>query len=108
MAGKWFYYPEEQRKYIEFPVEEDRIVVSPLGNEMSVYFTFCGNEYHVYTHPDHWDRENSTIPANLIGECDDKVVVCFPQTMLQMHTLMMPKADVEPMAVSLLPKPARE
>ena len=101
MAKKWFYYPEEQRKYIEFLVEEDRIIVSPLGNEMSVNFTFCGKDYYVIIPTEYWDRENSTIPANLVGEADDQAIVSFPATMLQMHTLGMPKADVEPIAVPL-------
>ena len=99
------YYTEDQRRYVEFPVDEKRIIVSPLGGEMSVYFTFCGREYHVYTRTAEWDRENSTIPANVVGEVGGNVLVSFPATMLDGATLEMPKTDVMPISEPLLPRP---
>ncbi len=81
--------------HIDFPVEEERIKHSPLGNEMSVTFQFCGDEYYVIIPTHMWDRTASTIPAVQVGEWGDMVLVSFPPTSLGTYTLEIPKSSLE-------------
>ena len=81
--------------HIDFPVEEERIKHSPLGNEMSVTFQFCGDEYYVIIPTHMWNRTASTIPAVQVGEWGDKVLVSFPATSLGTYTLEIPKSSLQ-------------
>ncbi len=73
---KWYDSPE----HVDFPVDLERMIFSPLGNEVSVNFCLCGQEYHVIIPTGQWDQSKSTIPAVKVGESEDMVLVSFPAT----------------------------
>ena len=85
--------------HVHVAVDESRITRSPLGNEMSVYFSLGDNlqEYYVIVPTWAWNEDTSTIPALQVGEITDQdsVLVSFPSTSLGTYTLGIPKADVK-------------
>ena len=88
----WYEAPE----HVSFPVDKGNIKYSPLGNEISVSFNVCGDEYHVIIPNDMLDKVNLSIPAVQVGEIEGKVLVSFPATSLGTYTLSIPKSCFVP------------
>ena len=84
--------------HVNVPVDESRLTRSPLGNEMSVYFSLGDNpdEYYVIIPTWAWNENASTIPAVQVGEDTGKglVLLSFPATSLGTYTLGIPKSDI--------------
>ena len=82
--------------------EQRRHVTIPVHWEGDVYFSetlvvLRRNGETVRMHVPAWcyDKNTGTIPAEAIGEVEDKVLFVFPQTQLGRHTFAIPKDEVE-------------
>jgi hypothetical protein len=91
MKPMWF----EQPKLSYIYINQDQIIKSPLGNEVSITLNVGSENCNVVIPLSALDEKRLTIPALQVGEINNSIILSFPPTSLGTSTCNVPKSQFE-------------